>query len=168
MERRRQVADALLRVVAAEGFEAASIPRIARELGASTGLVQAYFRSKDELLLFAAHQLGDRLRARVEAALARVESRDPFDRYDLLSLVQCVSRAANSPIIDLFSRCLVAYEARFRQSLALTLPASAQESYFRLIRRLLDRVPVGDASALEWAKAESSALMLEMSLRRPI
>jgi Transcriptional regulator len=71
MERRRQVADALLRVVAAEGFEAASIPRIARELGASTGLVQAYFRSKDELLLFAAHQLGDRLRARVEAALAR-------------------------------------------------------------------------------------------------
>nr|PZN79174.1 MAG: hypothetical protein DIU56_06940 [Pseudomonadota bacterium] len=107
-------------------------------------------------------------RRALEAALARVESRDPFDRYDLLSLVQCVSRAANSPIIDLFSRCLVAYEARFRQSLALTLPASAQESYFRLIRRLLDRVPVGDASALEWAKAESSALMLEMSLRRPI
>jgi len=70
VERRRQVADALLRVVAAEGFEAASIPRIARELGASTGLVQAYFRSKDELLLFAAEQLADRLRSRVEAALA--------------------------------------------------------------------------------------------------
>jgi DNA-binding FadR family transcriptional regulator len=107
-------------------------------------------------------------RQALEAALSRVESRDPFDRYDLLSLVQCVSRVANSPIIDLFSRCLVAYEARFRQSLALTLPASAQASYFRLIRKLLDRVPVGDASALEWAKAESSALMLEMSLRRPI
>jgi len=107
-------------------------------------------------------------RKALEAALAQVESCDPFDRYDLLSLVQCVSRVANSPIIDLFSRCLVAYEARFRQSLALTLPACAQVSYFRLFRRLLDQVPVGDSSALEWAKAESSALMLEMSLRRPI
>ena len=75
---------------------------------------------------------------------------------------------ADSPIIDLFSRCLAAYEARFRPSLAERLPASAQASYFRLVRRLLDRVPVGDVSELEWAKAESSALMLEMSLRRPI
>jgi DNA-binding FadR family transcriptional regulator len=107
-------------------------------------------------------------RQALEAALVRVESRDPFDRYDLLSLVQCVSRLANSPIIDLFSRCLVAYEARFRQSLALTLPASAQASYFRLIRRLLDRVPVGETAELEWAKAESAALMLDMSRRRPI
>jgi len=63
------VANALLRVVAAEGLEAASIPRIARELGASTGLVQAYFRTKDELLLFAARHLGDLLRARVAAAV---------------------------------------------------------------------------------------------------
>jgi DNA-binding FadR family transcriptional regulator len=107
-------------------------------------------------------------RQELEAALLRVEACDPFDRYDLLGLVHCVSRVADSPIIDLFSRGLAAYEARFRQSLAERLPASAQCSYFRLVRRLLDRVPVGDPSRLEWAKAESSALMLDMSLRRPI
>jgi DNA-binding FadR family transcriptional regulator len=107
-------------------------------------------------------------RQKLEAALLRVESCDPFDRYDLLGLVHCVSRVADSPIIDLFSRCLAAYEARFRRSLAERLPASAQASYFRLVRRLLDRLPVGDASELEWAKAESSGLMLEMSRRRPI
>jgi DNA-binding FadR family transcriptional regulator len=107
-------------------------------------------------------------RKELEAALLRVESCDPFDRYDLLGLVQCVSRVADSPIIDLFSRCLAAYEARFRPSLSECLPASAQGSYFQLVRRLLDRMPVGDVSELGWAKAESSALMLEMSVRRPI
>jgi len=107
-------------------------------------------------------------RQQLEAALARVESCDPFDRYDLLGLVHCVSRLADSPIIDLFSRCLAAYEARFRASLAERLPRHAQAQYFQLVRRLLDRVPIGDSGKLEWAKAESSALMLEMSLHRPI
>jgi DNA-binding FadR family transcriptional regulator len=107
-------------------------------------------------------------RRQLEAALSRVESCDPFDRYDLLALVQCVSLVADSPIIDLFSRCLAAYEARFRPSLAERLPASAQASYFRLVRRLLDRLPVGDNAELPWAKSESAALMLEMSRSRPI
>lgn len=64
------MAEALLRVVEAEGLDAASIPRIARELGATTGLVQTYFRSKDELLLFAVDHLGDLVQARVTAALS--------------------------------------------------------------------------------------------------
>jgi DNA-binding FadR family transcriptional regulator len=108
-------------------------------------------------------------RRQLEAALARVESRDSFERYDLLGLVHCVSRLADSPIIDLFSRGLAAYEARFRPSLVELLPASAQASYFQLIRRLLHSIPVGsDGGALAWAKRESAALMLEMSRSRPI
>lgn len=107
-------------------------------------------------------------RRQLDATLKRVESCDPFDRYDLLSLVHCISRLADSPIIDLFSRCLAAYEARFRPTLAERLPASAQASYFRLIRRLLDRPPVSSASAMAAAKEEASALMLEMSRSRPI
>ncbi|HUN76787.1 MAG TPA: GntR family transcriptional regulator [Steroidobacteraceae bacterium] len=104
----------------------------------------------------------------LEAALARVESCDPFDRCDLLNLVQCVSRLAESPIIDLFSRCLAAYEARFRDSLAERLPASAQANYFRLIRRLLKRLPMASVADVERAKLDSAALMLDMSYTRPI
>jgi DNA-binding FadR family transcriptional regulator len=108
-------------------------------------------------------------RRQLEVALARVESREAFERYELLGLVHCVSRLADSPVIDLFSRCLAAYEARFRPSLVELLPASAQSSYFQLMRRLLDRIPVGaDAGTLAWAKHESAALMLEMSRSRPI
>ncbi len=40
------------------------------------------------------------------AALTRLEHGDTFERYDLLGLVHCVARLADSPIIDLFSRCL--------------------------------------------------------------
>lgn len=104
----------------------------------------------------------------LDAALARVESCDPFDRYDLLNLVQCVSRVAESPIIDLFSRCLAAYEARFRPCLAERLPASAQANYFQLIRRLLKRPPSSSAADIERAKLDSAALMLDMSYSRPI
>lgn len=74
------MAQALLRVVESEGLEAASIPRIARELGATTGLVQTYFRTKDELLIFAAQYLGEAMNARVAAALAACDPKDVRQR----------------------------------------------------------------------------------------
>ena len=107
-------------------------------------------------------------RARLEELLARAKASDPIDRYDLLALVQCVSQLANSPIIDLFSRCLAAYEARFHPLLVERLPAHMQAEYFDLLRMLLDRMAPGDASQLDWAKQESSRIMLAMSRNRPI
>lgn len=107
-------------------------------------------------------------RRKLEALLARIEQSDPFDRYDLLNLVHFVSRLAESPVIDLFSRCLAAYEARFHPSLALRLPVSEQASYFRLVRQLLNHIPVEGSYDLAWAKAEAGRVMLDMSRRRPI
>ncbi len=104
----------------------------------------------------------------LEGALSRLEGRDSFERYDLLALVHCVSQLADSPIIDLFSRCLASYEARFHPLLAERLPAAAQSSYFRLFRQLLQRMPVGSVAGLQQAKEESAALMLDMSRRRPL
>lgn len=107
-------------------------------------------------------------RRQLDALLARLESRETFERYELLCLVHCIARMADSPIIDLFSRCLAAYEARFTPTLAEWLPAAAQESYFRLLRCLLDEVQPGDDASLERAMRESAACMLEMSRLRPI
>lgn len=51
-ERRRQVAEALLRTVARKGLAKSTLADVADELGASVGLVQRYFRSKSALLRF--------------------------------------------------------------------------------------------------------------------
>jgi len=106
-------------------------------------------------------------RKNLEKLLSRIEANDPFDRYDLLRLVHCVSTLADSPILDLFSRCLAAYEARFHPSLVQRLPANLHSSYFRLVRNLLDRLPAGKGGELDWAKAASSRVMLDMSDNRP-
>jgi DNA-binding FadR family transcriptional regulator len=107
-------------------------------------------------------------RQQLDLSLSRLEACECFDRCDLLALVHLVSRLADSPVIDLFSRCLAAYEARFRETLAERLPAATQASYFRLVRRLLDRMPAGESAELERGKHESAGCLLEMSLQRPI
>jgi DNA-binding FadR family transcriptional regulator len=107
-------------------------------------------------------------RARLKTLLEQAQRSDPIDRYDLLRLVQRVSHLSDSPIIDLFSRCLAAYEARFRPFLAESLPAHLQAEYFDLLRSLLDRRDAGYKEQLEWAKRESAGVMLEMSRSRPL
>jgi AcrR family transcriptional regulator len=50
---REKVAEAMWRVIAREGIEAATIREIAKEAHCSTGTVQYYFKNKDELILYA-------------------------------------------------------------------------------------------------------------------
>jgi AcrR family transcriptional regulator len=68
-ERRRQIAEALLRIAGTRGLQAASMREVAAEAGVSLRLVQYYFRTKDELLLGGLARLGEHLSARVEARI---------------------------------------------------------------------------------------------------
>ncbi|MFI6515665.1 TetR/AcrR family transcriptional regulator [Spirillospora sp. NPDC050679] len=119
------MAEALLQVVEAEGLEAASIPRIARELDSSTGLVQTYFRSKDELLLFAAEHLGELLRARVTAALQVAGEADIKER--LLHTMCVIAGAGNERAGE--GRVWLAFLARaaFQPELRRVHVAGAEE-----------------------------------------
>jgi AcrR family transcriptional regulator len=71
-ERRRQIADALVRAAAARGLHATGMREVAAEAGVSLRLVQYYFGTKEELLLAAmqrlARQLSERVMARVKEA----------------------------------------------------------------------------------------------------
>ena len=60
-DRRLQVSDAAWRVIVREGLDRTSMRAIAQELGCTTGVVTHYFRNKDDLLLFALHQVTARL-----------------------------------------------------------------------------------------------------------
>lgn len=68
--RRRQIAEALLRVAAEHGLEAVSLRHVAAAAGVTSGMVQHYFRTKDEMMTFALETVGERIRARMSAAVS--------------------------------------------------------------------------------------------------
>ncbi len=72
-ERRRQIVQGLLRVMAERGYERASIAEIAKAAGLSPGLVHYHFTEKQEILLTLVEQLAARVRERVKARVERVK-----------------------------------------------------------------------------------------------
>src|ERR1700761_5506990 len=70
-QRRQQIADALLRVAGTRGLHHAGLREVAAEAGLSVRLIQYYFGTKEQLLLYAtqylAVQLADRAKARIAA-----------------------------------------------------------------------------------------------------
>lgn len=70
-ERRAQIADALLTVMAREGYGRATIAAIAREAGLTPGLLHYHFESKREILIHLVERLVERLERRSEARGAR-------------------------------------------------------------------------------------------------
>jgi hypothetical protein len=99
--------------------------------------------------------------------LDRIEASDPIDRCELLGLVQFVAQLADNPIIDFYSRCLAAFEARFHPSLRERLPNELHAEYFALVRGLVEDASDERCDALNRAKSRSATLLLEMSLSRP-
>src|SRR5688500_4811014 len=66
-ERRHQILDALLRVMARKGYDGAAVTDVAAEAGLTPGLVHYHFENKLEILI----ELLRRLVARHEEALDR-------------------------------------------------------------------------------------------------
>lgn len=69
-DRRLEVAEAAWRVIVREGLDRASLRAIAQEMKCTTGVVVHYFRNKQELILFALHQVTERLQAAMAQRLA--------------------------------------------------------------------------------------------------
>jgi len=74
-ERRRRIAEVTVDVIAREGLDAATIRRIATELGGQTKLVTHYFSDKHELLVWAYRSLAEQGQRCVNDVVAR----DPTD-----------------------------------------------------------------------------------------
>ncbi|AWS41837.1 TetR/AcrR family transcriptional regulator [Streptosporangium sp. 'caverna'] len=65
--RRRQIAEALHRILDRDGLEAVSLRDVAAEAGVSMGMVQHYFKNKDQMLYFALEHLHARITRRIAA-----------------------------------------------------------------------------------------------------
>jgi AcrR family transcriptional regulator len=72
-ERRQRIADAVCRLAAHGGLESVTLRTVAAAAGISMGQVQHYFRTKDEMLLFAFRAVSDRVERRLEAAAAALD-----------------------------------------------------------------------------------------------
>ncbi len=75
--RRRQIAEALLRLASARGLTATTMRDVAAEAGVSLRLVQYYFSTRDGLYLGSLPYLAERLTARVTAAIRTQTSTRP-------------------------------------------------------------------------------------------
>lgn len=85
-ERRREIADAVFRVIGQEGMDAVSLRDVATEAGLSMGSIQHYFRTKDEMLLFALQHLRERVLRRFAAELAKL--RNPSTKQYLRTVLR--------------------------------------------------------------------------------
>jgi AcrR family transcriptional regulator len=85
-ERRTRIAEALLRVAGERGLEAVSLRHVAAEAGVTSGMVQHYFRTKDEMMAFALQVVRERSEARLTAAAAALGP-DPSPRQVLRTVV---------------------------------------------------------------------------------
>ena len=65
--RRKELAEAVWRVIRHQGLERASVRNVAREAGMSMGALRHYFGTQEELLAFAMRLVLQRARQRVEA-----------------------------------------------------------------------------------------------------
>jgi AcrR family transcriptional regulator len=87
-ERRRQIADALVRTAAARGLHATGMREVAAEAGVSLRLVQYYFGTKEELLLAAMQQLAVQFSDRVLARIQRMkETAGPASPRDVIAAI---------------------------------------------------------------------------------
>lgn len=111
-ERRTRIADALLRVAADRGVEAVSLRHVAAEAGVSTGMVQHYFRTKDEMLLFALEAVSERTQARLAGGEAVLDQPPTPGAFVRTLLVQQLPFDDTRRIEDRVALAFHAYAAR--------------------------------------------------------
>jgi TetR/AcrR family transcriptional regulator, transcriptional repressor of bet genes len=123
-ERRAELGEAVWRVIATRGIEAVSIRNVAEESGWSRGVLQIYFRDKDDLMLAAFEQVAEhasRVTARaatgltglaaLRAALLAYAKPDDEQRVVFTALEAFGVHAANKPA---FARAYREVHARWR------------------------------------------------------
>jgi AcrR family transcriptional regulator len=107
-QRRRDLAEAVWRVVRRDGLELASVRNVAREAGLSMGSLRHYFGSQSELMSFAFRTIIDRIESRLVGLPPEPDPRRRAERAlaELLPLDD-ERRAENEVWIAFTSRAMV-------------------------------------------------------------
>lgn len=79
-ERRRNIAEAVYRLIESNGMDAVSLRDVAKEAGVSVGGVQHYFKTKDDMLLFALSYMRERVLPRLQQRLDQLPNPSTRER----------------------------------------------------------------------------------------
>ncbi|QNS08404.1 TetR/AcrR family transcriptional regulator [Streptomyces xanthii] len=117
--RRRQIAEAVCALISESGLDAVTVARTASRAGMSVGLVQHYFRTKDEMLLHAFKDVSAHIRARADEHI-----RDGITHHKPIAQVLAGALAEFLPLDD--TRRAEYRVARAFAGRALDAPALAE------------------------------------------
>ncbi|MFE1770079.1 TetR/AcrR family transcriptional regulator [Streptomyces sp. NPDC059008] len=95
-EQRRQIGAAVLRLASEQGLDEVSVRTVAAASGRSPGAVQKYFRTKDEMLTFAAELVGERIEERMAAVDFGLPPREALRALVLAALPVDAERRAEA------------------------------------------------------------------------
>jgi TetR/AcrR family transcriptional repressor of bet genes len=151
--RRKQLVEAAIAVIHEEGFASATVARIARRGGISSGMVHHYFRNKDDLLFATMRHLLAELRADAAKRLSRAA--DPGQRIDAIIEACFGERQFEEQV---FSAWLALY-GNARQSDRLRRIVAIYHRRLRssLVHELRRLVPEADA----WRISEGIGAMID-------
>jgi AcrR family transcriptional regulator len=146
-ERRRTIVEAVYRIIETTGSEAVSLRDVAAAAGVSMGMVQHYFRTKDEMLLFALDHMGERVSARITAKLAALRSPTPREttRAMLAEMLPSTKESRQEAAVSI---------AFFNRAVATPAYAAAlRDGYKRILGVVSSQLPPGQedqAATLFW------------------
>jgi AcrR family transcriptional regulator len=144
-QRRRELAEAVWRVIRRNGVDGASVRTVAQEAGWSAGALRHYFRSQSELLDFAIELAAERIRQRVGALELADDPRRAVEQLlsELLPLDD-ERRAENEVWLAFTARALIDPQLRVRQA---EIDDALRAASLRALEML--GLPAGRVRALE-------------------
>jgi AcrR family transcriptional regulator len=113
VQRRRELADAVWRVIRREGIDRASVRTVAAEAGWSPGALRHYFATQSALLAFAMRLVVERIEGRIAALDRAADARESVEQvlHELLPLDD-ERRAENEVWLAFTARALIDPELR--------------------------------------------------------
>jgi AcrR family transcriptional regulator len=144
-QRRRELAEAVWRVIRRHGVDGASVRTVAQEAGWSAGALRHYFRTQSELLDFAILLAAERIQCRVDALELADDPRRAVEQLlsELLPLDD-ERQAENEVWLAFTARALIDPELRVRQ---VEIDDELRAACVRAVDML--GVPAGRERALE-------------------
>jgi AcrR family transcriptional regulator len=148
-QRRRELADAVWRVIRREGIDRASVRTVAAEAGWSPGALRHYFATQSALLAFAMRLVVQRIEGRIAALDRAADAREAVEQvfHELLPLDH-ERRAENEVWLAFTARALIDPELRTQHDEIHDALHQACASALETLAAA-GRAPVGPHTALQ-------------------